>query len=348
MTISVVDLFCGVGGLTHGFLLEKMKVRAGIDIDPACRFPYEQNNSSKFYLKDVRDLTEKEVSKMFGKSDVKVLAGCAPCQPFSTYAQRYPRSKDEGSSLAAFGELVNSVSPDIVTMENVPRIRTRETYLEFLSSLRKLNYYVTEYLPYCPEYGIPQTRKRLVVFASKYAEISLIQPTHNQEEFVTVRQTIGHLVPIKAGEAQHDDILHCSKNLSRINMRRIKASRPGGTWRDWNQDIVAQCHKNLARKTYVSVYGRMEWDKPAPTLTTQFPGFGNGRFGHPEQDRAISLREGALLQTFPSSYEFLAAGKHPEFAPLGRLIGNAVPINLSRAIAQSIVRHVEVHHGART
>ena len=285
---------------------------------------------------------------MFGKSDVKVLAGCAPCQPFSTYSQRYPRNESEGSSLSAFGELVEKVSPDVVTMENVPRIRTRETFHDFLGLLRRLNYHVTEFLPYCPDYGIPQTRKRLVIFASKYAKISLVEPTHDREEYVTVRQTIGHLIPIKAGEAQHDDPLHCSKNLSKINMRRIKSSRPGGTWRDWDENIVAQCHRNLARKSYVSVYGRMEWDKPGPTLTTQFPGFGNGRFGHPEQDRAISLREGALLQTFPPSYKFIAAGRRPEFTPLGRLIGNAVPINLSRAIAKSIVRHIEVHYGART
>ena len=123
-------------------------------------------------------------------------------------------------------------------------------------------------------------------------------------------------------------------------MQRIKASRPGGSWRDWDEDLVADCHKKGSGKTYPSVYGRMSWDELAPTMTTQFYGFGNGRFGHPEQNRALSLREGAILQSFPRSYKFARKGEQIFRKTVGRLIGNAVPVKLGEAIGKSILRHI--------
>jgi DNA (cytosine-5)-methyltransferase 1 len=149
------------------------------------------------------------------------------------------------------------------------------------------------------------------------------------------------LPPIEAGEADSKDMLHLASTLSDKNLERIRASKPGGTWRDWPHHLLADCHKVDSGKTYPSVYGRMEWDKPAPTITTQSYGFGNGRFGHPEQDRAISLREAAILQGFPKSYKFVPPGEVIHFKRVGRLIGNAVPVELGRAIAKSIIKHLE-------
>lgn len=136
------------------------------------------------------------------------------------------------------------------------------------------------------------------------------------------------------------DPLHQTATLSPTNLLRIRASKPGGTWRDWDPELVATCHRKRSGKTYPSVYGRMSWDEPAPTVTTQFFGFGNGRFGHPEQDRAISLREGAILQSFPKNYRFVKPGEPIHFSILGRLIGNAVPVKLGEAIGRSLVAHV--------
>ena len=124
-------------------------------------------------------------------------------------------------------------------------------------------------------------------------------------------------------------------------MKRIKASLPDGSWKDWPDELVAKCHKKNSGKSYPSVYGRMSWDKPAPTITTQFYGFGNGRFGHPEQDRALSLREGALLQGFPVSYEFAPPNSTIPKRVIGRMIGNAVPVMLGRVIARSLVLHAQ-------
>jgi DNA (cytosine-5)-methyltransferase 1 len=150
---------------------------------------------------------------------------------------------------------------------------------------------------------------------------------------------------LAAGARDPDDSLHMASGLADINLRRIQSSKPGGTWRDWDSDLVAACHRLKTGKTFPSVYGRMNWDEASPTITTQFFGFGNGRFGHPEQDRALSLREGALLQTFPPKYGFVPPGEETYFKTVGRLIGNAVPVRLGQVVAQSLVRHAEHHYG---
>ena len=166
----------------------------------------------------------------------------------------------------------------------------------------------------------------------------MIEPTQKQPK--TVRQAIGRLRPLDAGQSAPRDRLHAASTLSEKNLQRIRVSKPGGTWRDWPEDLVADCHRAASGKTYPGVYGRMEWDKPAPTMTTQCYGFGNGRFGHPEQDRAISLREAAILQSFPRDYAFVPDDGEVSFTALGRLIGNAVPVDLGRAIARSINSHL--------
>ena len=150
---------------------------------------------------------------------------------------------------------------------------------------------------------------------------------------------------LEAGGKYTNDPLHRACRLSSLNLKRIRASKAGGTWRDWPMRLRAKCHREESGQTYPSVYGRMEWDRPAPTITTQFFGFGNGRFGHPDQDRAITLREGAILQSFPEGYEFSPKGEPVQFSTLGRLIGNAVPVRLGEAIGNSIHRHLKASLG---
>lgn len=342
--ISTVDLFCGVGGLTHGFVSEGIRVIAGIDNDPTCRYPYERNNGARFIEKDVRSLTAKELKGLYPVDHVKVLAGCAPCQPFSTYTQRYETDGDSNLDLiGVFGRLVAELKPQIVTMENVCRLSKHVVYETFVQRLKDIGYHVDSRDVECLGFGIPQTRKRLVLLASRYGPIKLIRYTHVPSRYRTVRSVIGKLKRIKAGEVSELDSLHQAAGLSPVNAKRIEASKPGGYWRNWDENLVAECHKEGSGKTYPSVYGRMEWDQPAPTLTTQFYGFGNGRFGHPEQDRGLSLREGALLQTFPRSYKFVKPGEPIYFKRVGRLIGNAIPVRLARAIAKSIKLHVEAY-----
>jgi len=340
VSISTVDLFCGAGGLTYGFEQGGLPVRAGYDIDPACQFPYKHNTKAEFILEDVERVNGSDLAEHFSGSSVKVLAGCAPCQPFSSYSRRYMDKESKWKLLQDFARLVQECQPEIVSMENVLQLKYHSVFHEFVQQLEDLSYSFETYEVNCPDYGIPQTRKRLVLLASKFGKIDLIKPTYDTEKYGTVRKTIGHLEPLFAGQASKTDRLHQCSKLSPLNLQRIRASKPGGTWRDWSKDLIAKCHTKTSGKTYPGVYGRMEWDQPSPTITTQCFGFGNGRFGHPEQDRAISLREAALLQTFPTDYEFVAPNEPVVFERVGRLIGNAVPVKLGKVIAQSILQHI--------
>lgn len=338
--VSCVDLFCGAGGLTHGFVLEGLPVVAGIDLDPACRYPYEANNQARFIERDISKVTAVELKNLFGDAELTILAGCAPCQPFSTYAQRYELDGKDGKwgLLYEFARLAEGASPDVITMENVPAVAKHAVFHDFVDTLKRLGYNVWFDVVNSSLYGVPQTRRRMVLLASKHGDIKMIEPTVATPK--TVRQAIGSLRALSAGEAAPQDKLHVTSTLSDKNLKRIKISKPGGTWRDWPEHLVADCHRAESGKTYPGVYGRMEWDKPAPTMTTQCYGFGNGRFGHPDQDRAISLREAATLQSFPRDYSFVPDDGAVSFKVLGRLIGNAVPVDLGRAIARSINVHL--------
>lgn len=320
---------------------EGIKVTAGIDIDPACKHPYEQNNGkAKFVQKDVEKLTVDELAAFYPGKGYKLLAGCAPCQPFSTYTKGRDTSGDKKwGLLKSFAKLVKKIDPELVTMENVPQLPQHEVFDKFLSAFK--DYYLWYDLVDCQSYGIPQRRKRLVFLASKFGPISLIEPTHSKGGYVTVADAIRSLPKLAAGEASREDPLHMSASMADINLRRIRQSKPGGTWRDWDKDLVAACHRKDSGQTFGAVYGRMRWEEPAPTMTTLCYGFGNGRFGHPEQDRAISLREAALFQTFPRDYSFVPAGDPIHFKTVGRLIGNAVPVRLGEVIAQSIRKHLK-------
>lgn len=352
LKIAAVDLFCGAGGKTHGFIKQGIPVVAGVDIDPTCAFAFEANNAgAKFHCINIDELDSNEVAKWYPKGAIRVLIGCAPCQPFSTYSYRYSTARQEQQDhdvrwtlLSSFSRLIRELRPEIVTAENVPQLAQLKhpVYMRFISGLKRLGYKVTTEIIKCADYGVPQTRERLIILASRLGPICMIPPTHTSADYATVRTQIGHLTPIEpGGDPPPEDSLHRSAGLSPINLRRIRATPSGGGWQDWPKTLQLACHKKESGRTYPSVYGRMEWDNLAPTITTQCFGLGNGRFGHPTQDRAISLREAALLQTFPADYQFVPPGKPVYFKIVGRHIGNAVPVNLGAAIARSINNHLE-------
>ena len=342
---SVVDLFCGAGGLTHGLRLENFRVTAGVDVDHQCRYAYEHNNNAKFIHRDIDDLTADELVSFFVKEQPRILVGCAPCQPFSIYNQK--NNDPNWRLLRRFGELIVQTKPDVVSMENVPSLlnfRGGDIFNRFRQVLVDTGYYVYHRVVFLPEYGLPQYRSRLVLMASLHGALELENPTFKCGSYRTVEQAIGSLPPIAAGETDPNDPLHSASRLSVLNLKRIRASMPGGSWEDWDEELLAECHKANTGKGYKSVYGRMKLDEPSPTITTQFFGFGNGRFGHPEQDRALSLREGAILQSFPSYYEFIPSCEQIQIKVIGRMIGNAVPVLLGQVIGRSISSHL-LNHG---
>ncbi|QMV13850.1 DNA cytosine methyltransferase [Vibrio spartinae] len=337
--IKAVDLFCGAGGLTYGLQRSGVDVVAGYDIEASCKYAFEHNNNAVFFEKDVRIVSDDEIKQHFQGADYSLLAGCAPCQPFSTYSRTKKRSNLEDNRwnlLSSFGRLISLVLPDFVTMENVPGLASEQVFSDFLMTLSNNGYSVDYAVVYCPDYGMAQTRKRLVLVASRISDIKLLPPTHNTQTYSSVRDVIEHLPKLDAGETCKNDSLHRASILSDINLQRIQASLPGGTWLDWPEKLRAGCHKKSSGSTYSSVYGRMSWDDLAPTITTQCNGYGNGRFGHPEQDRAISLREAAMLQSFPETYKFHSDGDKFSIAALAKMIGNAVPVRLGEIVGDSI------------
>jgi DNA (cytosine-5)-methyltransferase 1 len=343
--IAVIDLFCGIGGLTHGLIKEGLNVVAGIDIDDTCKYAFESNNKSKFISKSVSNVSSKEINDLFGTAKTRILVGCAPCQPFSSYTFKDPEKKDneKWKLLYEFKRLIIESKPDIISMENVSQLinfKKEPVFDDFIKTLKEEGYYVHYEIVNCPEYGIPQNRKRLVLIASRLGTIDLIPKTHSKDEFVTVMDAIGELPPINDGEFHPDDRLHFARKLSPLNKLRIKATPYGGGWNDWPEDLKLACHKKDSGKSYSSVYGRMKWEEPSPTMTTHCVGYGNGRFGHPEQDRGISLREASLLQSFPKNYSFFDENEEFSTVMVARQIGNAVPVRLGEIIAKSIKKHL--------
>jgi len=339
--IKVVDLFAGIGGLTYGFKSAGLNVVAGIDIDATSAYGYEKSNKAKYIVKDIAEVSGDELLELYGDSPIRVLAGCAPCQPYSKLNQS-GINESKMTPLRKYAELIKETKPHIVSMENVGGLKNIKKYPvfgTFLETLKEEGYFVDYKVINTADYGVPQGRKRLVLLASLLGPIQIPSPTHAAH--VTLREAIGDLAPIAAGEVSTGDVLHQARKLSALNLKRIQATpKDGGSQKSWPEELLLDCHKKDSGKTFGSVYGRMWWDKPASTMTTQCTGIGNGRFGHPEQDRAISLREAARIQTFPDDYIFYDKSKKITLSQVSKFIGNAVPVRLGEVLGGAIRDHV--------
>lgn len=347
---ATIDLFCGIGGLTHGLIDKGFNVVGGIDIDVSCKYAFEENNKgAKFHAIDVFNLSPKELDNLFPANKKKILVGCAPCQPFSLYNKKRKNISEitKGNKwklLDAFADLTIATQPDIISMENVMSLKLFKqgaVLNEFKQKLEKEGYIISTYNVNAQDYGTPQRRKRLVIFGTKQDKpIKLIAPTH-KNNYVTIKKALKGLPKLKSGETCPTDKLHHCRKLGELNLKRIRATREGGFWREWPEELKLACHKKEGGKSFRSVYGRMTWNDVAPTMTTYCIGLGNGRFGHPEEDRAISLREAAIFQDFPRDYDFIDPNVKFSSSKLARQIGNAVPVGLGRVIGQSIINHLK-------
>lgn len=331
-----MDLFCGVGGLTHGLKQAGFKGFVGVDADASCKYAYERNNDGTFKCLDVSNTSAETIAGLFPDRRFRALVGCAPCQPFSSYNKSGPGS--QWRLVEDFGRIVVGAAPDVASMENVPALVRHPVFERLVATLRDAGYTVWFDVVNSAAYGAAQRRRRLVLMASLHGEIQLIAPSGTVAK--TVRQTISGLPALEAGGVDPSDPLHRCAGLTSINLKRVRSTPTGGDWRDWPEELRLPCHKRETGLSYPSVYGRLGWDDVAPTLTTQFHTLGTGRWGHPEQDRAISLREGALLQGFPRDYEFVEATSQVKIGTVARHIGNAVPVALGRAIGDSLLLHL--------
>lgn len=335
------DFFCGAGGLTRGLRNGGIDVIAGFDSDEQCRLSYEKNNRGvKFVRKDIRDVTIAELKRLAGVKSFSdmLFAGCAPCSPFSQQRKAEEPSNDL-SLLMEFGRIVAKAKPGYVLIENVPGLANVPGYSTFRRFVRLLevsgyrNRIAVEILD-AKRFGVPQNRRRLVLIATRKGVPSLPKPKYGTRHrpFKTVRQTIARFPVLRAGSRHSKIKNHVASAVTKINLDRLKATPPdGGDRRDWPPRLRLQCHSG-DYNGHTDVYGRMSWDSPAPTLTGRCNSISNGRYGHPTQNRAISLREAAALQSFPNDYRFFGFHNH-----IAQQIGNAVPVGLAKDLGKHIL-----------
>lgn len=326
-----VDIFCGAGGLTRGLLDAGIQVVRGIDADKTVKETYERNNpGAEFVHANIRDISSDDVINGVNRDEGLLLAGCAPCQPFSQHAPR--GAYDERRSLiGCVGDIVKDVLPDYVLIENVPGFRKNNPFkTAFRKTLKDSGYVVDERIVNAKRYGVPQTRRRYVLLASRKGHIAI---PDGSDEIKTVRHAISHFPEMTADQSVPDVKNHVASRLSNRLLERIKRTPiNGGSRSDTERSMWTGCHLNHTGHT--DTYGRMRWDAPAPTLTCKCISFSNGRFGHPEQNRAISVREAAALQSFGDDYVFYSCMTRNAVH-----IGNAVPPLMAKALGEAIVSH---------
>jgi len=345
----IVDFYCGAGGFTRGALDAGAYVASGIDIDFRARETYEYNNKNTngcsvlFIKKRIEDLTKKnlrDILKPF-KNQPLVFVGCPPCQPFTNLGTDKTGSQGSKETLTAFINHVLYFKPRFIAVENVPGIRAPKygkIWEKSVSRLKNTGYQVRDEIIDAKRFGVPQTRRRMFLIAAYNESPPWPVESHGAKRYQKVRDALSGkgLRRLAAGKKDPSDPMHFAARLSEKNIERIKATpKSGGSRTSWPPHLQLDCYKKFTG--YTDVYGRMDWKKPAPTLTTRFNSLSNGRFGHPTQNRAITPREGSLLQTFPRDFQFLAPSINANVCH----IGNAVPPLLAKAIILAIKVAIE-------
>lgn len=342
---TCIDAFCGAGGLGLGLQRAGMQLLYSFDIDKKCIDTINRNTkyfSHTAEQADISDMLNNHLLKKCGleRGQLFLLAGGPPCQGFSI--QRRGDDEDPRNELVfKYERLIEELYPMFFVMENVAGIagkRGKTILGQLIEDVERIGYNVYLNLLDAQNYGVPQRRKRyIIVGIRKDLKKKYIEPLISAERH-TVRDTIGYLpVPPEDGTDHADYPLHRRDKLSDINLKRINALKEGQGRDDLPQELLADCHKIGSDIIgYRNVYGRMAWDDVAPTITARFDSFTRGKFGHPEQPRSISLREGALLQTFPEDFCFVGSK-----VDIARQIGNAVPPVMAEVIGKSIIATFE-------
>ena len=346
--IKVFDFFSGCGGTSSGLRAAGMEIVLGLDNDPDAGQTFRSNFPEADFLGvDIRQLPTRYLDRFVASTSEHPLlfSACAPCQPFSKLTRDGVNSGDKRFGL--LGRVLSFVKrhrPEFVLVENVPGLRKSSlrqgAFVLFVRTLRNLGYETEHRIVRCQDYGVPQRRARLMLLASRIGRVAFPVPTHGPRRrtsaYSNVRDWIGELPSLAAGETHAAIPNHRAAGLSKLNLKRISATPPGGDLRDLPTELVPDCHRS-GFSGYTDVYGRLRWDTPAPALTTRCISYSNGRFGHPDQDRALSVREAACLQTFPAEFVFLG-----NLNSQARQVGNAVPTLLAQRFGERILEYVAI------
>lgn len=338
MNFYSIDLFSGAGGLTEGLHQAGFKTKLAFEIDSCASETYSLNHKkTKVITKDIRNVDLNKIKEEFSNNELHLLAGCPPCQGFSSIRRlnRKKAVKDERNNLInEYVRFIEFLNPYTIMMENVPLLLKYKLFLQARNKLERIGYKIDAAVVNVKDYGVPQNRKRLVMVGSRLGDIKIANP-NNQK--MTVRDCIGHLTnPENSNDPLHKIFPNHSE---RIKDLISKIPKNGGSRKDLGEEMQLNCHKK-ENVGFNDVYGRLSWEKHSTTITGGCLNPSKGRFLHPEQDRCISAREAALLQSFPIDYKF------PTNIPTNKIalmIGNALPPKFSYYQALNIKAHLIKH-----
>lgn len=344
--LKAIDFFCSGGGMSFGMQQAGIDVIAGIDFDPDCKETYEKNiKGAKYILADVCILKEEDLAREINvkkNDDDLIFIGCSPCQYWTIIRTSKGKSEKSKDLLHEFHRFIKYYNPGYVVVENVPGIlgKKKESGLDkFTQDLEKRGYKVHYEIVRLNRYGVPETRRRFSLIANRITNEEIFPKSNNSNP--TVADFIGiknGFKKISAGHKDETSFIHTTAGLSNTNLKRLKLTpKNGGSRKSWagtSMQLEAYKKKNC-NISFNDTYGRMSWNKPAPTITTKFFSISNGRFAHPDENRSISLREGATLQTFPKNYKFIGNS----VSSIARMIGNAVPPLYAKKIGLTIIKN---------
>lgn len=340
--LEAVDLFCGGGGLTVGLKEAGFSVVGAIEIDPHSASTFQANHpETRLFVQDIRYLRGKDLLSLTKNGSIDLLSGCPPCQGFTSLTSKYRRKDPRNYLINEMLRLIEETRPRAVMMENVPGLlgRGKELLEPMLAKLMELGYIPGVEVLQVADYGVPQFRRRLVLLAGRGFRIPLPKPTHSRDGKKLPRwKTVGEAIvgmppPLTLSEAKKKGFFpardwHVVRDISPITRERLKVSKPGASWKEIPEELRPKCHRG-GYSGFPNVYGRMRWDDISPTITGGCTTLSSGRFGHPEEERTISVREAARLQTFPDEYIF----DTPFIENACRIIGNALPCEFAKAVS---------------
>jgi DNA (cytosine-5)-methyltransferase 1 len=352
-SLTATDIFSGAGGLTTGLKAGGFRVVAGVEINPHSLATFKINHPEVHTFKqDVTSVSGQHLLDLAPGGCIDLLAGCPPCQGFTSLTSKYRRSDARNRLVLEMARLVEEMRPLAVMMENVPGLaqKGKPLFDRFRKRIEKAGYIPEWDVMQVADYGVPQSRRRLVLLAGRGFRISLPAPTHSRTgdkglpKWRTVKTVLSGLPsPVTLAEAKESDgpqalSWHVVRSLSPRNHSRLRHAKPGKAWRSIPRRLRPNCHQDR-RAGFTNVYGRMSWDSVSPTITAGCCTLSKGRFGHPEEERTISAREAALLQTFPSDYVFSC----PFMEYVCEMIGNALPCAFAAVLAVQCANAIREH-----